>query len=90
MPSIPPKKILNINDLAKELAIDKQTAQYLMEREDFPSTKIDCEGCAAYVVDRHYLEAWVAQHSKRVSRINCDFPMPKGFEEYEEFVSPNA
>ena len=82
MPTLPPKKILNINDLAKELAIDKQAAQSLMEREDFPSTRIDGEGCAAYVVDRRYLEAWVTQHSKRVSRINCDFPVPKGFEEF--------
>lgn len=82
MPSLPSKRILNVHDLAKELAIDKQAAQLLMERVDFPSTKIEGEGCAAYVVDRHYLEAWVTQHSKRVSRINCDFPVPKGFEEY--------
>lgn len=82
MPSLPPKRILNVIDLAKEFAIDKKEAQILMEREDFPSTRIAGEGCVSYVIDRNYLEAWVTKHAKRVSRINCDFPIPKGFEEF--------
>lgn len=82
MPSLPPKRILNVNDLAKELALDIETAQKLMERDDFPSTKIECSGGGvSYVIDRQYLEMWVTQHSKRVSKINCNFPIPKGFEE---------
>lgn len=81
MPSNPPKKILCTADLAKEFNISTEAALKLMQREDFPSTEISCEdGKIAYVVDRKYLNAWVAHHSRRVSQINCDFPVPKGFE----------
>ena len=87
MPSIPPRRILNVHDLAKEFSLDTQTARILMEREDFPSTKIECiNGESAYVIDRQYLERWVSKHSRRVDEINCNFPIPKGF---EDLISKN-
>ena len=54
-------RILNIEQLATELAITPADALGLMKREDFPATHLGGEN---YVVDRSHLTLWVRHHAR--------------------------